>query len=63
MARRVSKKLTYRVWFEQVNQTYIDVTAADEEQATEKAIRLWFRDEAVARVGDIEEVSLGKASK
>jgi hypothetical protein len=44
----------YRVWVEQVNQTYVDVRAADEEDAREKGYRKWRRECAGARVLGVE---------
>lgn len=35
------KKETYRVWFDQVNQTWLEVSAKDAEEASIKAQRKW----------------------
>jgi hypothetical protein len=35
---------TYRVWFEQVNETYIYVEAETEEMAVHKAQREWLEE-------------------
>lgn len=34
----------YRVWIDQINQTYIDVKAESPEQAREKARRKWRKE-------------------
>jgi len=44
----------YRVWFAQVNQTYVDVTAKDVDDAIDKAARLWRRDWALPRATEIK---------
>ena len=31
----------YRVWFQQINQTYIDVEAPNEAEAVERAREIW----------------------
>ena len=41
---------TYRVWFNQINQTYVDVKAKDAEEAKEKAYLKWRREWAHAEV-------------
>ena len=53
-----TKKLerhTYRVWIEQVNQTYVDVRATDEEDAKERGYRYWRKHEAHSRVTDVKK--------
>ena len=44
----------WRVWFEQINQTYIDVEARTEDSAILKAKREW-REENEPLMGDIQE--------
>lgn len=50
------KTRKFRVWIEQVNQTYVDVSATDLEQAKEKAVRKWRRHHVGARISDVKEV-------
>ena len=45
----------WRVWFEQINQTYIDVEARTEDSAILKAKREW-QEENKPRVGAIQEL-------
>ena len=40
----MTDKREWRVWFEQVNQCYVDVVAEKQEQAIEKAYRKWRRE-------------------
>ena len=56
------KKSVYRVWFEQVNQTYIDVSAVDEESAKEIAARRWQREYTHQWPSYIEKLVVGKSS-
>lgn len=49
-----SKVTRFRVYVSQVNQTYVDVTAATPEDAAEKGYRKWRRDEAHSHVLSIE---------
>lgn len=50
------KKLeTFRVFIAQVNQTYVDVQASDEESAREKGYRKWRRQEAHAGILAVEK--------
>jgi len=49
-------KKTYRVWIEQVNQTYVDVKASDDIEAAEKAVRKWKREYACATVADVKKI-------
>ncbi len=46
---------TFRVFIAQVNQTYVDVKASDEETATEKGYRKWRRQDAHARILGVEK--------
>jgi hypothetical protein len=50
------KQKTFRVWIEQVNQTYVDVKAGSKEEAHEKGYRKWRREEAHSYVGDVQEI-------
>jgi hypothetical protein len=50
-------KKSFRVWIAQVNQTYVDVKAADRDDAVEKAQRKWKREFVGARVLDVREES------
>ena len=43
----------YRVWTRQVNQTYYDVMASDIDQAREKAVREWRRENGYPEVSEI----------
>lgn len=45
----------FRVYVEQVNQTYVEVSATDREEAEEKGYRLWRREYAHSRVRAVEE--------
>jgi hypothetical protein len=38
------KKVDFRVWFPQVNQTYVDVKATTSDEAFEKAAKKWRRE-------------------
>ena len=51
----MNKKKKYRVWFEQVNQSVIDVVAADREEAKEKAYKVWRKEYAVSYCSYIED--------
>ena len=51
---RVDKLSTYRVWLEQVNQTYVDVRATDEDDARKKGYRKWRREYSETNVADIK---------
>lgn len=55
MNARVKPKKVWRVWIEQVNQTYIDVIAEDENEAYSKGYRKWRRECAHARISQIEK--------
>lgn len=46
----------WRVWVKQVNQTYVDVTAGDVDEAVEKAERQWRRRWTPFRVGDVKRI-------
>lgn len=59
MANKVKKQKpqkTFRVWIEQVNQTYVDVKACNKDEAHEKGYRKWRRDKAHSYVGDVKEI-------
>lgn len=45
----------YIVYIEQVNQTYVEVEAKNEEEAREKGYAKWRREEAHSRVMSVEE--------
>ena len=45
----------YVVYIEQVNQTFVEVTAENEEEAREKGYAKWRREEAHSRVMSVEE--------
>jgi hypothetical protein len=47
---------TYRVWIEQINQTYIDVKADEIKDAIFKAKQRW-RDESCPEILDIIELT------
>lgn len=49
----VKKKQNYRVWIEQVNQTYVDVKATSSDEAREKGYRKWRREDAHSRISDV----------
>lgn len=46
----MAKKKRFRVWIGQVNQTFVDVNAIDEDEAEDVAYRKWRREFAHARV-------------
>jgi hypothetical protein len=45
----------YIVYIEQVNQTFVEVAAENEEEAKEKGYAKWRREEAHSRVMSVEE--------
>lgn len=45
----------YRVYVEQVNRTFVEVTARDEEEARAKGYAKWKREEARSYVTEVEE--------
>ena len=47
--------MRYRVWIQQTNQTYYDVTAKDREEAKDLARKLWWR-ENYPSVSDVVEI-------
>ena len=52
------KSKTYRVWIAQVNQTYVDVKAVDENDAKVKGYRVWrneFGHSHVTYIAEIDE--------
>lgn len=49
------KPKLFRVYIAQVNQTYVDVRAMDQEQAGEKAYRKWRRNDAHASILGVAE--------
>ena len=51
-----NKKEIYRVWVNQVNQTYVDVEATSEEDAREKGYRKWRSDEGHSSVSCVERL-------
>jgi hypothetical protein len=46
---------TFRVYIEQVNQTYVDVVARCPSQAESKAYAKWRREDAHSRIMSVEE--------
>ena len=52
--KRTKKALKrYTVWFEQINYTMLEVSAADEEDAEHKAINLWKKEYGVPAISQI----------
>ena len=49
-------KKTFRVWFNQVNQDYIDVEARDQAEAEKKATKAWLSDYAIPEISDTKEL-------
>ena len=45
----------YRVWIEQVNQTFIDVYADSTEEAMDKAYKKWRKEYAHSRMSCVEK--------
>ena len=60
--KKKAKQATYRVWIEQVNQTYVDVDARNEEEAREKGYRKWRREDGHSRVSYIQKQEAPNAS-
>lgn len=56
MNKTPDRKKRFRVWVEQVNQTYVDVLATDIHHAKEKGYSLWRKEFAHSRVTDVREV-------
>jgi hypothetical protein len=54
MSETVKKK--FRVYIEQVNQTFVEVIASNSEEAEEIGYRKWRREDAHSRVLSVEEV-------
>lgn len=54
MAKK-TKQETYRVWIEQVNQTYLDVVAQNEDEAKEKGYRKWRREDGHSCISYVEK--------
>lgn len=48
--------MKFRVYIEQVNQTFVEVEAKDATEASEKGYRKWRKDEAHSRVAGVEPV-------
>ena len=46
----------YRVYIEQVNQTYVEVRARTPEKAMEKAYLKWRREDAHAQISSVKEI-------
>jgi hypothetical protein len=60
----MTKKLKkFRVWIEQVNQSYVDVTASSRDVAIEKGYSKWRRYVAHSRVSYIEEIDAKSAEE
>ena len=51
-----TNKITYRVWIDQVNQTFVDVVASNEADAITKGYRKWRRECAHSCVSWIEKI-------
>lgn len=51
---------TFRVYVQQVNQTWVDVRAADEDEAAEKGYRKWRRTEGHSSVSSVDEQPEGE---
>jgi hypothetical protein len=49
----------FRVWIEQVNQTWVEVSALDEDEAREKGYRKWRKEDGHSRVTYVERVKEG----
>ena len=47
----------YRVYFNQINQIYIDVNAEDRNDAIQKASREWKRDFALPDIGEVNRLN------
>lgn len=54
MTDKTKQPKTYRVWIEQVNQTFVDVEATSAEDAKEKGYRKWRKEDAHARISDVQ---------
>jgi len=53
LAKKMNK---YRVYISQVNQTYVEVSAKNEEDAREKGYRKWRKEYAHSNVMSVEEI-------
>ena len=56
MAKKTKKPRTFRVWFNQINQDYIDVEARDHAEAEKKATKVWLSDYAIPEIPDSKEL-------
>ncbi len=52
----MAKKPNYRVFIEQVNQTYVEVSAKNREEAREKGYRKWRKEDGHSRVMSVAEI-------
>ena len=48
-------RFMYRVWIEQVNQTFVDVYADSTEEAMERAYKKWRKEDARSRISYVEK--------
>ena len=54
----MSKAKKYRVWFDQINQTYFDVVGESKECAVSKARKEWMNNYSYPDVSDIMETDI-----
>jgi hypothetical protein len=52
--------MKYRVWIEQVNQTFVDVDAKTPDEARDNGYRKWRKDEGHSRVIDVKRIEPGE---
>lgn len=50
----------YRVYFNQINQTYFDVNAKDKEEAREKAKIEWKKNMGIADISEVNKLNYRK---
>ncbi len=59
----MTKQKTYRVWIAQVNQTYVDVKAVDEDDAKAKGYRAWRNELGHSHVTYVAEIDKPEANE
>ncbi len=52
----MAKNKKFRVYIEQVNQTYVEVSAQNKEEAEEKGYRKWRKEDAHSRIMSVSKI-------
>lgn len=52
----MAKNSKYRVYIEQVNQTYVEVSASNEQEAREKGYRKWRKEDAHGKIMSVSKI-------